>query len=119
MAKNQPVQKNIPQTKQAQSTVKSTAKPKTSSGSWLRLPGNQDTTLLFDKTNFIILGLGAFLIVLGFILMSGGNTDPKVFNEAEIYSFRRITLAPITVIAGFVVIIVAILKKPSAATTEA
>jgi hypothetical protein len=49
--------------------------------------------------------------------MSGGNTDPNVFNEAEIYSFRRITLAPITVIAGFFVIIVAILKKP-AATSE-
>ena len=118
MAKNQPVQKNIPQAKQAQPTVKSTVKPKTTSGSWFRLPSSQNTTLLFDKTNYIILGLGAFLILLGFILMSGGNTDPKVFNEAEIYSFRRITLAPITVIAGFIVIIVAILKKPAAESIE-
>ena len=117
MAKNQPSSKNIPQAKQAQATIKSTIKPKTSSGSWFRLPASQNSTLLFDKTNYLILGLGAFLIILGFILMSGGNTDPNVFNEAEIYSFRRITLAPITVIAGFFVIIVAILKKP-AATSE-
>lgn len=118
MAKNQPVQKNIPQAKQAQPTVKSTAKPKTSSGgSWLRLPSSQNTTLLFDRTNYIILGVGVLLIIIGFILMSGGNTDPKVFNEAEIYSFRRITLAPITVIAGFAIIVVAILKKPSSDTS--
>lgn len=117
MAKNQP-SKNIPQAKQPQPTVKSTAKAKTSSGgSWLRFPSSQNTTLLFDKTNYIILGVGAALIILGFILMSGGNTDPKVFNEAEIYSFRRITLAPITVIAGFIVIIVAILKKPADEST--
>ncbi len=117
MAKNQPTSKNIPQAKQAQPTVKSTAKPKTTSGgSWFRLPESQNTTLLFDKTNYIILGVGAILIMLGFILMSGGNTDPKVFNEAEIYSFRRITLAPIVIIAGFLVIIVAILKKPTSST---
>jgi hypothetical protein len=44
--------------------------------------------------------------------MSGGNKDPKVFNEAEIYSFRRITLAPLTILAGFALIGIAILKKP-------
>jgi hypothetical protein len=120
MAKNQP--KNTPPAKspQTQQTVKSVSKPKTSSvGSWLRLPSSQNSTLLFDRTNYIILGFGALLIFIGFVLMSGGNTDPKVFNEAEIYSFRRITLAPITVIAGFLVIIVAILKKPAVKTTEA
>src|SRR4051812_14436617 len=110
MAKNKPL-KNTPQPRQPQATVRSTAKTKTSSGSWFRFPASQNKELLFDKTNYILLGLGGFLILLGFILMSGGNTDPKVFNVAEIYSFRRITLAPITVIAGFVVIIVAILKK--------
>ena len=116
MAKNQPQAKNNPVkpvAKQPQATVKNVQKAKSSGESFFRLPGSQNTTLLFDKTNYIIFGLGAFLILLGFILMSGGNTDPNVFNEAEIYSFRRITLAPITVIAGFIVIIVAILKKPS------
>ena len=118
MAKNQPQQKNNPVkpvAKQPQASVRNVQKSTTSSnGSFFRMPSSQNTTLLFDKTNYIILGVGAFLIILGFILMSGGNTDPKVFNEAEIYSFRRITLAPISVIAGFVVIIVAILKKPTA-----
>jgi hypothetical protein len=120
MAKNKPVQKTTPpvrpsaaQAKQPQATVRSASKSK-STGGWLRLPSSQNKELLFDKFNYILLGVGALLIVLGFILMSGGNKDPKVFNEAEIYSFRRITLAPITVISGFLVIIAAILKKPSA-----
>jgi hypothetical protein len=119
MAKNKPTPKTsapvrpaAPQSKQPQATVR-TAKPKTTSSSWFRFPASQNKELLFDRSNYILFGVGAFLIILGFILMSGGNTDPKVFNEAEIYSFRRITLAPITVIAGFIVIIVAILKKPT------
>ena len=113
MAKNQP-KKNILTAKTPTATVRKTGTAKSSSGSsWLRMPSSQNTTLLFDNTNYILLGLGGLLIILGFILMSGGNTDPKIFNEAEIYSFRRITLAPIVVIAGFIVIIVAILKKPS------
>ena len=77
------------------------------------MENNNKPEFLFDKVNYKILLVGLAVIALGFILMSGGNTNPNVFNEAEIYSFRRITLAPITVIAGFIVIIVAILKKPS------
>ncbi len=115
MAKNQQAPKNTPQVKQVQSAVKSKTNTN-KGGSWLQLPDNQNATFLFDKINYIILGVGALLIIIGFIMMSGGNTDPKVFNEAEIYSFRRITLAPITVITGFIVIIIAILKKPSTAT---
>ena len=54
---------------------------------------------------------GVLLIILGFILMTGGSsTDPNVFNE-EMYSFRRITLAPILILIGFGVEIVAIMKK--------
>jgi len=56
--------------------------------------------------------IGAALIILGMFLMSGGkSTDPNVFNENEVYSFRRITLAPIVIIAGFIVEIYAIFKK--------
>jgi hypothetical protein len=56
--------------------------------------------------------IGAALIVLGMFLMSGGKSaDPNVFNESEVYSFRRITLAPILVIAGFIIEIYAIFKK--------
>lgn len=68
---------------------------------------------LFDKGNYYIMFAGLALILLGFLLMAGGkSSDPHVFNEAEIYSFRRITLAPILIIAGFVVEVVAIMRKP-------
>jgi len=64
------------------------------------------------KQNYILLAIGFGIIVLGFILMSGGGTDdPTVFNE-EIFSFRRTTLAPLLVLAGFIFEIYAIMKKP-------
>lgn len=63
------------------------------------------------RKNYILILIGLGLIILGFILMSGsGNDDPERFNEA-IFSFRRITLAPILVLAGFVVEIFAIMKR--------
>ena len=67
----------------------------------------------FGKENYILLLVGLGFIVLGFILMSGGGSeDPNVFNGDELFSFRRITLAPIVVILGFIIEIVAIMKKP-------
>jgi len=65
------------------------------------------------KENYILLVIGFAIIVLGFILMIGGKSeDPNIFNEEEIFSFRRITLAPIVVLAGFIFEIWAIMKKP-------
>lgn len=65
----------------------------------------------FGKQNFIIVLIGLALIALGFILMiGGGSNDPDVFNE-QMFNFRRLTLAPILVLAGFVVEIVAIFWK--------
>ena len=65
----------------------------------------------FGKQNFIIVLVGLALIALGFILMiGGGSNDPDVFNE-KMFDFQRITLAPILVLAGFVVEIVAIFWK--------
>ena len=59
--------------------------------------------LLFGKRNYKFMLIGIFFIALGFILMSGGGSeDPNIFNE-EIYSFRRIRLAPILVILGFII----------------
>ncbi|MCK9421124.1 MAG: DUF3098 domain-containing protein [Bacteroidales bacterium] len=56
--------------------------------------------------------IGLALIVIGFLLMiGGGSTDPNQFNP-EIFSFRRITLSPILILAGYVVEIFAIMKKP-------
>ncbi|MBI5010735.1 MAG: DUF3098 domain-containing protein [Bacteroidia bacterium] len=64
--------------------------------------------------NFKLLAIGFGIIVLGFLLMLGGKSDdPNKFSE-EIFSFRRITLAPVVVLAGFIFEIWAIMKKPKA-----
>jgi len=66
----------------------------------------------FGKENYRLMLIGLALIILGFLLMiGGGSEDPKVFNP-EIFSFRRITLAPILILAGYAVEIFAIMKKP-------
>lgn len=64
------------------------------------------------RENYRLLGIGFGIIVIGFLLMLGGKSeDPNQFSE-KIFSFRRITLAPIVVLAGFVFEIWAIMKKP-------
>ncbi len=71
----------------------------------------QKPDFLFDKVNYKILLIGIAVIVLGFILMSGGGSDdPKVFNE-DLFSFRRIRLAPTIVLIGFGITIYSIFKK--------
>lgn len=70
---------------------------------------------LFDKINYQILLIGIVVIALGFILMAGGGSDdPNVFSE-DIFNFRRIRLAPTTVLIGFGITIYAILKNPKKA----
>jgi hypothetical protein len=65
----------------------------------------------FGRINYLIMLTGIGFIVLGFILMAGGGTDdPNVFNE-EIFSPIRITVAPLLVLAGFLIEIYAIVKK--------
>ena len=67
---------------------------------------------IFGKRNYMFMLIGLGLIALGFILMSGGGSDnPDVWNEA-IFDFRRIRLAPMLILAGFVVEIYAIMTKP-------
>ncbi len=76
-------------------------------------PRNQGE-ILFDKSNYMWMIGGVVLIILGFILMSGGKSpDPNEFLYDEIYSFRRITLAPLLILIGFAVEAYAIMKKPS------
>ncbi|MEX0981912.1 MAG: DUF3098 domain-containing protein [Bacteroidales bacterium] len=63
--------------------------------------------------NYKLLIIGFVIIIIGFLLMIGGKSDdPAVFNEEEIFSFRRITLAPMVVLFGFIFEIWAIMKKP-------
>ena len=65
---------------------------------------NEPKELLFGKKNYIYLITGIFIISLGFLLMSGGSMpSPDVWDENLIYSFRRITLAPIVILTGLFV----------------
>ncbi|MBP9741322.1 MAG: DUF3098 domain-containing protein [Chitinophagaceae bacterium] len=71
---------------------------------------------LFTKDNYIWMAIGAVIIALGMFLMSGGKTaDPNVFDNNEVYSTTRITVAPILILLGFVIEIYAIFKKPKTA----
>jgi membrane-bound ClpP family serine protease len=64
------------------------------------------------KENYKLMAIGFAIIVVGFILITGGKSnDPNVFNP-DIFSFRRITLAPIILLFGFAFEIYAIMKKP-------
>jgi len=67
---------------------------------------------LFDRSNYKFVIIGIVFIILGFFLMSGGGSDnPEIFSE-EIYSFRRIRLAPALILLGFAIQVYAILKSP-------
>ena len=73
---------------------------------------NKEHEFLFEKVNYKILLIGIAVIAVGFVLMSGGGSDnPAVFNP-EIFSFRRIRLAPTVVLIGFGITIYSILKNP-------
>ena len=73
-------------------------------------------SFLFARENYTIMAVGVAVIILGFVLMTGvANDSPTGFNGDEIYSFRRITLAPITVLIGFLIEVYAILKRPKEA----
>lgn len=69
---------------------------------------------LFGKSNYLFMAIGVIVIAIGMILMAGGkSSDPKVFNYAEVYSTRRITIAPILIIIGIFIEMYAIFKKPT------
>ena len=64
---------------------------------------------IFEKENFIISAVGLLVLIIGFILLSGGGSeDPNVFNP-EIFNFRRLFIAPFIIILGFVIQVVAIM----------
>lgn len=70
--------------------------------------------MTYGRKNYILIGLSIAIIVIGFALMSGGGSeDPNVFNR-EIFSTRRIVIAPAVCLVGFLLMIVAILIKPDA-----
>ena len=68
--------------------------------------------MVLKRKNNIFITSGCLVVLLGFVLMSGGGSDdPNVFNEEELFSFRRITLAPFLVILGYGIVLYGIMKK--------
>jgi uncharacterized membrane protein len=66
----------------------------------------------FGKENYRILIIGVVIVAIGYMLMvGGGSDDPNQFHAEELFSFRRITLSPIVILAGFVVVLYGIMKK--------
>ena len=72
----------------------------------------EKSKMVLGKKNYIFIIVGCLVVLLGFILMSGGGSEnPDIFNEEELFSFRRITLAPFMVMVGYGLVLFGIMKK--------
>lgn len=71
----------------------------------------------FDKTNFLLLGIGMAVIIIGFLLMTGPGSNETMF-QPDIFSARRIKVAPAVCFLGFTFMIYGILRKPKDKTNE-
>jgi len=75
---------------------------------------SEEVNFVFGKKNYLVMAIGLVLLLIGFILLSGGGSqDPNVFNE-EIFNTRRMVISPLFMFAGFVLEIYAIMLKPKA-----
>ncbi|MDR1199522.1 MAG: DUF3098 domain-containing protein [Prevotellaceae bacterium] len=73
----------------------------------------ENKNFAMHRQSYKFMAIGCAVIVLGFLLMiGGGNTDPTQFDESKMFSFQRITLAPLIVVAGFIFVGYAIMRKP-------
>ena len=78
----------------------------------------ENSVMALSRENFKYIIVGCVILIVGFILISGGGTeDTTQFNEEELFSFRRITLAPFLVMLGYGVVLFGILKRPKKGTT--
>jgi uncharacterized membrane protein len=76
--------------------------------------------LALPKENYLYIIAGVVVVLIGFFLMAGGGVDdPNVFDKEELFSTRRITVAPFMVILGYVVVLYGILKRPKQAVIAA
>jgi uncharacterized membrane protein len=73
--------------------------------------GQNNKRMPFDTKNYVLMGVGLLVIVVGFVLMSGGGNHTVTEFDWSIYSARRITIAPIVVLLGFVIEILAIMVR--------
>lgn len=69
--------------------------------------------MAFNKTNYILLAIGMAIVIVGLVLMSGEGSAEGIFNP-EIFSARRIKVAPLVSLFGFLFIMVAIMYRPKA-----
>ena len=89
------------------------AKPAAQQTGHIRKAANQPLSSLFTKDNYLWMGIGAGVVILGMLLMMGGkNADPKTFDYKVVYSTTRITIAPILILAGLMIEVYAIFKNP-------
>lgn len=73
--------------------------------------------LAFDRVNYILLVVGMVIVVIGFILMSGAGSTESTYNP-DIFSVRRIKVAPVVCLIGFVSMIYAVMRKPKDKDTQ-
>ena len=71
----------------------------------------------FDKVNFILLAIGMAIVIIGFLLMTGPTSSETLF-EPDIFSVRRIKVAPVVCVVGFISMIYAVLRNPKTQKTE-
>ncbi len=71
----------------------------------------------FDKMNFVMLAIGMAVVVIGFLLMSGDGSTEHAFNP-DIFSARRIKVAPLVCLTGFVFMIYAVVRRPKSKELE-
>ncbi|MFA6830866.1 MAG: DUF3098 domain-containing protein [Bacteroidaceae bacterium] len=72
----------------------------------------ENSKFAFTRRNFILIAIGILLVIIGFLLMSGSATTQEVFQE-DIFSVRRIRVAPMVSLAGFIVVGIGILVRPT------
>lgn len=73
---------------------------------------DEKKSMAISKDNYKIMIVGAIITIIGFFVMAGGGSnDPNVYNPA-VYSFARITLAPILILLGYAIVLYGIMKKP-------
>jgi len=86
--------------------------PTTSKGRAQSILAKSTEPLVFDKQNYILMGLGTFLVIVGMLMMLGGSQpSPDVWDPNIIYGFRITVIAPIIILAGLILEIYAIFKK--------
>ncbi|MEZ4720452.1 MAG: DUF3098 domain-containing protein [Flavobacteriales bacterium] len=72
---------------------------------------NQGNEFPLEKKNFMLIGIGSLIVVIGFFLMSGGGADDISSFSEDVFSFRRMYIAPLAILAGYGLVMYGIIKK--------